>query len=270
MKNKLLQTRVDHKLPAQQAQHISPILPLNPISYPNMCVHFLPRTNHRDKKTWLSAAVFPSPPSVCSRVAPLGVAAAAPCHPPVCLSTRPLKLTEAKVSIWGHLSGTFPQVARQLSPQHRTHHFSHIKWPFVFFLLAVSRVFSHQPSPNFRSLAAQHLQNIRGAFKQSIWQKPGSLSSKQQCLFSCLFPSSWLLSDAFVFQVVEAAEGKPHAETNTTHPPLIPLLSTSTFSTAPSVNGPHGCGIHNRNWLLSPELLRNQDHLKVNELTDGI
>lgn len=84
-------------------EHISPIFPLNPISYPNICfTSFLPRTTET-KRPDCQQLFFPlPPPSLRSTVAPPGVAAGAPCHPPVCPSTRPLKLTEAKASIWGH------------------------------------------------------------------------------------------------------------------------------------------------------------------------
>lgn len=68
-----------------------------------MCfTSFLPRTTET-KRPDCQQLFFPlPPPSLRSTVAPPGVAAGAPCHPPVCPSTRPLKLTEAKASIWGH------------------------------------------------------------------------------------------------------------------------------------------------------------------------
>lgn len=89
----------------------------------------------------------------------------------------------------------------------------------------------------FRCLALCTLQNIRGSLKRSIWQEPGSLHSKQERLFSCIFPrSSWLLSDASVFQLVETAEGEPHGEMNTTHPPPFLLLSTNILDSGRSVN----------------------------------
>lgn len=75
------------------------------------------------------------------------------------------------------------------------------------------------------------------------------------------FSSSWLLSDAFVFQVVETAEEEPHGETNTTHPPPFLLLSAYMLYSGQSVNRPNGFEIHNRNWLFSGGLVRNQDHL---------
>lgn len=56
----------------------------------------------RQKDLIVSSCFSHCPPSLRSTVAPPGVAAGAPCHPPVCPSTRPLKLTEAKASIWGH------------------------------------------------------------------------------------------------------------------------------------------------------------------------
>lgn len=84
-------------------EHISPIFPLNPISYPNICVS-LPSSPElqRQKDLIVSSCFSHCPPPLRSTVAPPGVAAGAPCHPPVCPSTRPLKLTEAKASIWGH------------------------------------------------------------------------------------------------------------------------------------------------------------------------
>lgn len=80
-----------------------------------------------------------------------------------------------------------------------------------------------------------------GAFDKS----QEACSPNKSVCFHAFFPSSWLLSDAFVFQVVEPAEGEPHRETNTIHPPLFLLLSTYILCSGRSVN--------RAKWLWNPQ-----------------
>lgn len=181
------------------------------------------RQPEREEKSWLSTSVF-SFPSLWSTSAPLGVTAAAPCHP----ALPPPPPPPAWMSHWSSVKpkcppeDTLPGMVQQLSFHCHSHHISHIEWPSASSSQSIVLMSSPVNSPvvlppNFKCLALQHLhlQNIRGSLKRSVWQKPGSRRSKQQCLFSCSSAPSWLQSDAFVFQLVETAEG----EINTTRPP---------------------------------------------------
>lgn len=112
---------------------------------------FLSLTREREKDLIVNIC-FPFPSSLWSTAAPPGhhSSSSSSTLPPSAASTHPPPIhpsipAPARLSHWSSLkpecpyedtlTGTFPQVARQLSSHHHTHHISHIKWPFVFFSL---------------------------------------------------------------------------------------------------------------------------------------
>lgn len=183
--------------------------------------------------------------------APPGVAAAvAPTHPPTLLPSIHPSIHHAEAQ-WSQSVHMKTRYQGRVTSCH-SHHISHIKWPSGLLLPAPSKRSLVSPPLVFRCLALCTSQNIRGS--RSIWREPGSVGSKQERLFSCIFAgSSWLLSDASVFQLVETEKHTP---------PLVLPPSTDTPHSRSSVKRPTALSQHyvTAEHLIHPPSIRAVQH----------